>query len=95
MEILPPGYICTETYLLAGWFNTENEAKNLLSYLSTKFVRFLIWQIAISQHITKGCFNFVPIQDFSNNWTDEELYAKYSLTNEEVSFIEEMIKPME
>ena len=95
MEILPPCHICTETYLLAGWFDTEKEAKNLLSYLSTKFVRFLIWQIAISQHITKGCFSFVPIQDFSRPWTDADLYAKYGLTDDEIAFIESMIKPME
>jgi site-specific DNA-methyltransferase (adenine-specific) len=95
MEILPPQYICTETYLLAGWFDTENEAKNLLAYLKTKFVRFLVGQIAVSQHITKNCFAFVPVQDFSKPWTDGELYAKYNLTDEEIAFIESMIKPME
>jgi site-specific DNA-methyltransferase (adenine-specific) len=95
MEILPPRYVCTETYLLAGWFDTEDGANNLMSYLKTRFARFLVGQIAVSQHITKGCFAFVPVQDFSKPWTDEELYAKYGLTDEEVSFIESMIKPME
>lgn len=95
MEILPPQHICTETYLLAGWFDSENEAANLLAYLKTKFVRFLIGQIAVSQHITKNCFAFVPIQDFSKTWTDEELYGKYNLTSDEIAFIEAMIKPME
>lgn len=95
IELLPPKYICTETYLLAGWFTTKKEAENLRDYLSTKFVRFLVGQIAVSQHITKGCFSFVPIQDFSKPWTDEELYAKYGLTDEEIAFIESMIKPME
>ena len=74
---------------------TKKEAENLRDYLSTKFVRFLVGQIAVSQHITKGCFSFVPIQDFSKPWTDEELYAKYGLTDEEIAFIESMIKPME
>lgn len=95
MELLPPGHICTETYLLAGWFNTQTEAENLLAYLKTKFARFLVGQIAVSQHITKNCFSFVPIQDFSRPWTDGELYAKYGLTGEETAFIESMIKPME
>lgn len=95
MELLPPGHICTETYLLAGWFDTQAEAENLLAYLKTKFVRFLVGQIAVSQHITKNCFSFVPIQDFSRLWTDGELYAKYGLTGEETAFIESMIKPME
>lgn len=95
MELLPPAYICTETYLLAGWFDTELEARNLLSYLKTRFTRFLVGQIAVSQHITKNCFSFVPVQDFSIAWTDEILYNKYELTDEEINFVESMIKPME
>ncbi len=95
MEILPPKHICTETYLIAGSFDDENSANNLLSYLKSKFVRFLVGQIAVSQHITKNCFSFVPIQDFSKPWTDEELYGKYGLTEEEIAFIESMIKPMD
>lgn len=95
MELLPPQHICTETYLLAGCYDTEEEATHLLSYLKTKFARFLVGQIAVSQHITKSCFSFVPTQDFSKTWTDEELYAKYGLTDEEIAFIESMIKPME
>ena len=74
MEILPPKTICTETYLIAGSFDTEKEANNEYNYLRTKFVRFLIIQAAISQHITRGSFQFVPLQDFSHPWTDEMLY---------------------
>lgn len=95
IEVLPPRSVCTETYLVAGAFDNETIAQNLKSYLSTKFVRFLVAQIAVSQHITKGCFAFVPIQDFSKPWTDEELYAKYGLTDEEIAFIESMIRPMD
>ena len=95
LEILPPASICTETYLLAGCFQTEQEAINLKQYLSTKLVRFLIGQVAVSQHITRGCFSFVPVQDFSKPWTDAELYAKYGLSGVEITFIESMIKPME
>jgi len=95
MEILPPGSICTETYLIAGSFNTEEEAKNEYNYLRTRFARFLIVQAAISQHITRASFMFVPLQDFSNPWTDEMLYKKYGLDEDEIAFIESMIRPME
>ena len=95
MELLPPGSICTETYLIAGSFNTKEEAENEYFYLRTRFVRFLIAQAAISQHITRGSFQFVPIQDFSHPWTDEILYEKYGLTDDEIAFIESMIRPME
>lgn len=64
-------------------------------YLKTKFVRFLVAQIAVSQHITKGCFAFVPTQDFSKAWSDGDLYKKYNLSEEEIDFIETMIRPMD
>ncbi len=95
LEILPPRTICTETYLIAGCFEREAEAKNYANYLRCKFVRFLIAQIAMTQQITKSVFGFVPVQDWKTTWTDAELYAKYNLTQEEIDFIESMIKPME
>ncbi|MGN0008562.1 MAG: Eco57I restriction-modification methylase domain-containing protein [Desulfovibrionaceae bacterium] len=85
---------CTHSYLLLGKFSNEENAKNLLSYLKTYFVRFLILQSLSSIHITKSTFSFVPIQDFSKPWTDKELYTKYGLDKEEIDFIESMIKPM-
>lgn len=95
VEILPPKTVCTETYLLAGDFEHKQEAENLLNYLKTKFVRFLVGQVAVSQHITRNSFKFVPAQDFSQSWTDEMLYNKYDLSKEEIDFIESMIRPME
>lgn len=95
IDILPPGTICTETYLVIGSFKAENEAKNLMQYMKTMFFRFLISQFMYSHHITKDSYQFVPIQDFSEPWTDEKLYKKYGLTEEEIAFIESMIRPME
>ena len=48
-----------------------------------------------TQHATKNVYRFVPIQDFSESWTDEKLYAKYGITDEEIAFIESMIRPMD
>lgn len=95
MEVLNPGEVCTETYIVIDAFDTEAEAKNLLKYLKTRFARFLVSQVTTTQHLSKGSFALVPIQDFTKPWTDAELYAKYNLTAEEVAFIEAMIKPME
>ena len=94
IEVLPPQAVCTETYLVAGAFDDEESANHLKQYLSTKLVRFLVAQVAVSQHITKSCFAFVPVQDFSRPWTDEALCAKYRLTDEEIAFIDSMIRPM-
>lgn len=95
MELLSPKSICTETYIVIDAFDSEEEAKNLLAYLKTIFVRFLVAQLTTTQHISKSNFSFVPIQDFSKPWTDAELYAKYGLDEEEIAFIESMIKPMD
>jgi site-specific DNA-methyltransferase (adenine-specific) len=95
VEILKPGYICTETYILLGSFDTQTEASNCVAYVTTKLVRFLISQLSFSQDITKDRFAFVPIVSFSEPWTDEKLYKKYGLTKDEIAFIESMIRPME
>lgn len=95
LEVLPPKYVCSETYLIVGATDAQSEADNLLGYMKTKFVRFLVGQVAIGQHITRASFQFVPTQDFSKPWTDTKLYKKYHLTDDEISFIESMIKPME
>ena len=94
-EILPPKAVCTETYIVVDCFDSKNEAINLLTYLKTKLVRFLVAQVTTTQHISKANFSLVPIQDFTKPWTDAELYEKYGLTEEEIGFIEATIKPME
>lgn len=93
--ILPEHSCCTETYLVLSTFENLDEANNLCSYLMTKFVRFLILLRKNTQHATSKVYQFVPMQDFSKPWTDEELYQKYDLSQEEIDFIESMIKPME
>lgn len=95
IEILPPGTVCTETYLLAGVFDDKEEAIGLASYLKTKFVRFLVAQIASTQHITKSSFSFVPIVDFKQSWTDQDLYSMTGLDHAEIEFIESIIRPFE
>lgn len=95
MRVLLPDEVCTNSYIVIGEYDSFTEADNLLKYLKLKIVRFLILQAVSSIHISKTSFTFVPMQDFSKSWTDEELYVKYGLTNEEINFIESMIKPME
>jgi site-specific DNA-methyltransferase (adenine-specific) len=95
IHILPPKYICTETYIVVGCFDTEEKANNLKAYMMTSFFRFLVSQFLYSQDITRDRFAFVPILDFSKIWTDEELYKKYDLSKDEIAFIESMIRPME
>ncbi len=95
MEILKPGQICSQSYLVACPSFDETEAKNTFFYLQTKFVRFLILQTLTGMNISINNFRLIPWQDFSKPWTDEELYAKYGLTDDEIAFIESMIKPMD
>lgn len=95
LKAIGHGDICTHSYILAGPFVTSVEAENCAEYLKTKFVRFLILQAMTSIHLTKSTFMFVPQQDFTRKWTDEQLYAKYALSQDDIDFIESLIKPME
>lgn len=86
---------CSETYIAIGSFDNEEFAKNLMTYIQTKFFRFMVLLLKNTQHALKKVYSLVPQQDFSKPWTDAELYAKYGLTDEEIAFIESMIKPMD
>ena len=92
-----PNTICTESYLVVGGNLglNESECTNICLYFKTKFARFMHRMSKSSQDATSKTFTFVPTQDFSRPWTDAELYAKYGLTDEEIAFIESVIKPME
>lgn len=94
-KIINPGEVCTQSYLVSGAFDNLMYAENFLIYLRTKFFRFLLLQALTSQDISRDKFIFVPNQTYNQPWTDEELYAKYGLTDEEIAFIESMIRPME
>lgn len=99
-----PQEISTDSYLAFGPFNDKNCVANLHKYLRTKFLRFLLLQALTSMNISRGNFRFVPLQNFTNesdiDWyksvedIDYQLYTKYHLINEEITFIEKMIKPM-
>ena len=94
IDILSPGTICTETYLVIGAFNKKSEAENLIAYMQTKFFRFLVSQFMYSHHITKNSYSFVPILDMGVKWTDEMLCERYGIIKEEFKFIESKIRPM-
>lgn len=90
-----PDSCCTETYLAIGPFASEQDADNAISYMRCRLFRFLVLLLKISQHAAQKVYSLVPIQDFSQSWTDEKLYAKYGITDEEIKFIESMVRPME
>ncbi|MBR1519996.1 MAG: Eco57I restriction-modification methylase domain-containing protein [Bacteroidaceae bacterium] len=94
-RVIGPKEICTHSYFIIGNYEQKECADNLLGYLYTKFVRFLLLVTMSSINLSKSVFWVVPLQDFSHPWTDEMLYKKYGLTDEEVAFIESMIRPME
>lgn len=90
-----PNSCCSQTYLHIGPFKTKGESENVVSYMKTKFFRFMVFLIKNSQDNMARVFQCVPLQDFSKPWTDEELYKKYKLTEEEIAYIEENVEPME
>lgn len=90
-----PGTVCNQTYLVIGPFKDKKECNNVISYIKTRFFRFMVLLRKNSQDAMRGVYQFVPLQDFSHPWTDEMLYEKYGLDKDEIAFIESMIRPME
>lgn len=99
-----PMTCCSETYLVIYPCDSEEEMINVAIYLRTKFLRFLVLLKKNTQHATSKVYSLVPLQDFTSDsdidWSksvseiDRQLYAKYNLSDEEIAFIESMIKPM-
>ena len=97
-KISEPGSCSSNTYMVAIPSDTDiskEEAENFSSYIKTKFVRLLVATKTSTQSTPPDAFQFVPLQDFSHPWTDEMLYEKYGLDEDEIAFIESMIRPMD
>lgn len=97
-KLSEPGSCSSNTYMVAipaDYDMQKHEAENLLLYIKTRFVRFLVATKTSTQSTPPDAFAFVPLQNFSHPWTDEMLYKKYGLDEHEVAFIESMIRPME
>ncbi len=78
-----------------GPFETEDEAKSVLTYLACRLTRFLVLLHKSSQHTTRKVYTFVPTQEWNRQWTDGELYKKYGLSEKEIAFIEKIVRPMD
>mgnify|MGYP001082140075 FL=1 len=89
--IAGPGTACTETYLVAGRFDAEEEATRYAAYLRTRFVRFLVSLRKSTQHATRDVYAFVPDVPLDQDWTDALLYERYGLTGDEIAFIESQV----
>ena len=86
-----PGTACTETYIVAGTFGTEDEATNYAEFLRSRFVRFLVSLRKATQHATRDVYAFVPDLSPSQVWTDAKLYKRYGLTKDEICFVESQV----
>jgi len=92
--IAGPGTACNENYLVVGPFDSEAEARNCVSYLRTRFFRFLLALRKPTQDNTRDKFSFVPRVPLHREWTDEELYKRYTIKKGEQEYIAEMIREM-
>lgn len=91
--LMPPGMICTETYLVIGSYDSETEAENLIEYMKTSFFRFLVSQFMYSHHLTRAAYEFVPALDMNSRWDDDALAHRYGLSNDDRNFIDLKIRP--
>ncbi|MDB4433320.1 Eco57I restriction-modification methylase domain-containing protein [bacterium] len=89
--IAEPGTACTESYIVAGLFDTEAEATNYASYLRTRFARFLVSLRKPTQDAPRNVYAFIPDLPLGRKWTDAKLYRRYKLTKQEIAFIESQV----
>ncbi len=92
--VVSPPSVCTQSYLVVSPFQTEREAQSFASYYRTRLFRFLVSLRKITQHALRSTYSWVPQQTWHCDWTDEVLYKKYGITNDEIAFINSMIRPM-
>ncbi len=95
-----PGSVCSQTYLVIGYDPAKHnfskaECENIISYIQTRFFRYMVSIKKKTQDNPSSVFQFVPVQDWSKPWTDGELYRKYNFSRADIDYIESMIKPME
>jgi len=95
VELLKPNAVCTESYIILGAFDRKTDAVHCLEYAKSRFVRFLVSLLSFSQDITRERFAYVPLQDFREQWDDDRLCRKYKLSDEDVRFMESVVRPME
>ena len=95
LQVLSPGSVFTDSYLLLAAFDSKAEAIHFAEYMCLKFPRFLLHETYSSMNISKQNFRFVPFLDYSKEWTDKELFERYGCNEEEISMIESIIRPME
>ena len=92
--VASPPSACTQTYIVAAPFVSEKAARSFSSYYRTRLFRFLVSLRKITQDALRSTYTWVPQQSWNQTWTDDKLYAKYGITEEEIAFIESMIRPM-
>lgn len=90
-----PKTISSETYLCIAPFESKEEAQSALSYLSCRLTRFLILLHKPSQDTTRKVYTFVPTQPWDRIYTDDDLYKKYNLSDDEIAFVESIVRPLE
>jgi site-specific DNA-methyltransferase (adenine-specific) len=92
-QIAPSPSVCTQSFLFF-YVQSQNEAKSIQSYYSTRFFRFLVSVRKITQHATHSTYAWVPMQTWDRTWTDAALYEKYGISREEQAYIESQVRPM-
>lgn len=103
--VLEPNTAVTQTFITIGTFHNRDEAESCLKYVKTKFARTMLGVLKITQHNPAKVWKHVPLQDFTTasdiDWSkpipeiDQQLYVKYGLDDDEISFIESNVKPMD
>ena len=93
--LLPPGTTCTESYVVLNTFEVNENAEAFITYVKTKFFRFMLGLRVLTPTISRDKFSWVPdMGDYTKEWTDTDLYDMFNLSDDERAYIEAKIKPL-
>jgi hypothetical protein len=93
ISIIGPYQVPKGSFPVLRYFDTKEECESFRSYMYTKLVRFLYWFACCGTSLARVFFRYIPCPDaFDHIFTDEELYKKYDLTQEQIDLIESLIK---
>ena len=78
--VAAPNSACTETYIVVASFDDAQSAANMVTYIKTRFFRFMVLLAKNTQDASAKVYRFVPEQEMHTPWSDEQLYAIYGLS---------------
>lgn len=92
ISIIKPNEIVTESYLVLSAVDSEREANNVVSFLSTKLAQYLVSLLKTTHNVSSKVFRYLPYPNFNRAYSDTETYHMFGLSPEEIAHVDSFVK---